>query len=128
LLGQDVSSNWPDGGYHRPQPTWWSATQARSITRPTKLTVALLAPLAGLKATPKFSSPDAPDYHYQANDHINRIFARALNLWAGLRDERATPHLHQSFISFWKPELQAWSERWTAISKQGHRICRCFIS
>ncbi|GAA5942585.1 uncharacterized protein JCM15063_000043 [Sporobolomyces koalae] len=70
----------------------------------------------GLKGTPPFCAPDAPDYQYQANDHINRIFARALNLWAGLRNERATSRLHRSFVSFWKPELQAWSERWTAIN------------
>lgn len=37
----------------------------------------------GLKANPPLCSPDSPAYHNHANEHINCIFARALNFKHG---------------------------------------------
>ncbi|KAM0747682.1 hypothetical protein T439DRAFT_328888 [Meredithblackwellia eburnea MCA 4105] len=70
----------------------------------------------GLKASAPDCGPDDPAYNYYANETANRIFARALNLWAGLREEVDSPDMRKAFMSFWKPALDEWWKRWSSVN------------
>lgn len=61
-------------------------------------------------------SVDHSDYHYAANLHVNMIFARALALAGGLREENDGEGLRASFRAAWKPEIDAWRLRWSEVS------------
>ncbi|KAI5479104.1 Zn(2)-C6 fungal-type transcription factor [Pseudohyphozyma bogoriensis] len=70
----------------------------------------------GLKAVSPPVPPTSPDYNFHANESCNRIFARALNLWSGLREEPDSPDLRQAFVSFWSPALDEWRSRWPHVN------------
>ncbi|GAA6007774.1 uncharacterized protein JCM10292_005430 [Rhodotorula paludigena] len=61
-------------------------------------------------------SVDHSDYHYAANLQVNMIFARALALAGGLREENDGEGLRASFRAAWKPEIDAWRLRWSEVN------------
>ncbi|GAA5868549.1 hypothetical protein JCM8547_003183 [Rhodosporidiobolus lusitaniae] len=56
------------------------------------------------------------DYNYVANLQLNSFIASSLHLASGLSEERGGENLRSSFVSFWKPKLQAWRAKWPDIN------------
>ncbi|GAA5998658.1 uncharacterized protein JCM10292_007137 [Rhodotorula paludigena] len=72
--------------------------------------------LRGPHAPPPSFPSDHPTYSHIANLHVNTLQVRSLNLASQLSDERNKGGLREQFMSFWKPEMEAWRRRWPAIN------------
>lgn len=92
--------------------------------------------LRGPHAPPSSFPSDHPAYSHIANLHVNTLQVRShktvsmnelhanisggqvrsLNLASRLSDERNKEGLREQFMTFWKPEMEAWRRRWPAIS------------
>jgi len=74
-------------------------------------------PRAKLKICP----PSDPEYQFSASEAANRIVARALHTWAGLRDryDEEGPgedsRLRERFKSSWEPEMIEWQKAWPGV-------------
>lgn len=74
-------------------------------------------PRAKLKVCP----PTDPQYQFSASEAANRIVARALHTWAGLRDQfdeepvGEDSRLRERFKSSWEPEMVEWQKAWPGV-------------
>lgn len=69
--------------------------------------------------------PHDAEYHLSAMEDLNRIYAKALSLSAGLRAEDAGDgaSLRDSFNASWGYDMQEWAQMWPACSE-----CQCTAS
>ncbi|GAA6047926.1 hypothetical protein JCM3770_006428 [Rhodotorula araucariae] len=72
--------------------------------------------LTGPHAAPTSLPDDHPDYSMMANLAVNTIQTRALTLASGLHEEQNGEGLRDAFMSFWKPEIEAWRLRWPNVN------------
>ncbi|KAI5476108.1 Zn(2)-C6 fungal-type transcription factor [Pseudohyphozyma bogoriensis] len=75
---------------------------------------------AGFRREIPICDPEDKNYSFLALEALNRIFAKALMLFAGLQDE-ATPSegnsdYRQAFTASWIQEMDEWEKRWTNVN------------
>lgn len=72
--------------------------------------------------------PTDPKYNFNASESCNRIVARALHHWAGLRDRYdegprgedklgEDPKLRERFRSAWQKEMDEWQKQWPDVGQ-----------
>jgi hypothetical protein len=75
--------------------------------------------MIGLRCEILPTQDDDPEMNYNANETLNRLFARAIYLWNGLQDEAATDDedLRKSFLAAWEPLMSRWEAAYPSRSE-----------
>jgi hypothetical protein len=75
--------------------------------------------MIGLRCEILPTQDDDPEMNYNANETLNRLFARAIYLWNGLQDEAATDDedLRKSFLAAWEPLMNRWEAAYPSRSE-----------
>jgi len=75
--------------------------------------------MIGLRCEILPTDDNDPDMNYNANETLNRLFARAIYLWNGLQDEAATDDedLRKSFLAAWEPLMSRWEDAYPSRSE-----------
>ncbi len=86
-----------------------------------------LGSIVGLNLTSGFRTeisgcePSDPTYNLCAMGALNRVYAKALNLSAGLQEEAGRADgLRQSFNSAWQADMEAWRHAWPHANRLMH--------
>ncbi|ORY89319.1 hypothetical protein BCR35DRAFT_300448 [Leucosporidium creatinivorum] len=78
--------------------------------------------IGGFRPDPTSLDPNDPNYNFLALEALHRIYAKALMLAAGLREESASSEdssdLREAFNVSWAHNLDLWKEKWTSANAQ----------